>query len=91
LFVVTCGDLARARAILLDSPGVIHVNVFGDGLHVLFEREEFAAGAEKQLEGAAIARPALRKITPSMEDAFIDLVGREARERTRKETDESRQ
>jgi ABC-2 type transport system ATP-binding protein len=77
MFELTSSEVKRARSILLKTQGVLNVNVFGDGLHVLLEHENRAESLRKELEEAGALSCALRKITPSMEDAFLSLVMRD--------------
>lgn len=69
-------DMAAARALLSSLPGVLEVNVFGDGLHVRVERDQDARMVRERVEKAGIAIDSLKPISPAMEDAFLSLIPR---------------
>ncbi len=69
-------DMAAARALLSDLPGVLEVNVFGDGLHVRVEGDKDARTVEEHVAKAGIVIDSLKRIPPAMEDAFLSLIPR---------------
>ncbi len=70
----------RARpplSVLAALPGVADVQPFGDRAHVRLQRGQSAATAatvREALERAGTTGVAVRPITPSLEDVFIDLI-----------------
>lgn len=69
-------DMAEARRLLTELPGVLEVNVFGDGLHVRVEAERDAQKVEEHVADAGIDIRSLKRIAPAMEDAFLSLIPR---------------
>lgn len=77
IFDLVPSDIARARAALANAPGILEVNVFGDGLHVHGSDESASAEIRNRLAGNGIEVHSLTRIEPEMEDAFLTLVRRE--------------
>ena len=75
LLEVTGPDLDRARKTLmkLECKG-LSVNRFGDRLHVVYDTDE-----QKRIVGENLAgmKVSAEKIGPTIEDAFVELMGRE--------------
>jgi ABC-2 type transport system ATP-binding protein len=77
LYELDCAALGAALGILNATPGVIEAAIFGDKLHVLLRPFEIEpAMLPSVLERAGIAASMPRAITPSLEDAFVQLVSR---------------
>lgn len=72
-------DMAVARALLTGMPGVLEVNVFGDGLHVRVVGDRDAEAVQDKVAGAEIDIRSLKRIPPTMEDAFLSLIPREGK------------
>jgi ABC-2 type transport system ATP-binding protein len=70
------GDLAGTKKVLRNFSGVLDVNVFGDGLHVRLRNEGIARALRTAISAEGIEVVSLRRITPSMEDAFLGLIPR---------------
>jgi hypothetical protein len=73
-------DIARSRALLSGTPGILDVNVFGDGLHVHVKDEGVAEVARTALEKGGVRIASLRQIDPVMEDAFLSLIQKQESE-----------
>jgi ABC-2 type transport system ATP-binding protein len=69
-------DLKRSRKALAGIPGILETNFFGDGLHVRLSSEQLIDTVRTRLEEEAIEVLSLRRISPSMEDAFLSLIPR---------------
>ncbi len=75
---VRAADPLRARDLLRASPGVRRANLFGEVVHIVLDDEGAATIALRALEAAGVEVLAAEPIEPSLEDLFIDLVGRDA-------------
>jgi ABC-2 type transport system ATP-binding protein len=65
-----------ARAAVLALPGVEDARVFGDLLHLVVSDASVAEGAVRsKLAAEGVRILSLRRIAPSMEDAFMSLTG----------------
>lgn len=69
-------DLYRTRRLVSGIPGVLDVNVFGDGLHVRMRDAASATDIAEKLREHAIEVSSFRQIKPAMEDAFLSLIPR---------------
>jgi ABC-2 type transport system ATP-binding protein len=67
-------DINRSREILSEMDGVVDVNIFGEGLHVRFNEEREEEVIRKRLEEAKIEINSFKRISPSIEDAFLSLI-----------------
>jgi ABC-2 type transport system ATP-binding protein len=77
LLRVECAPLDRALEILRDGPGVLDVAVFGSTLHVLVDdAAERREAVVIHLASAGITGARAVRIDPTLEDAFVQLVGR---------------
>ncbi|MFJ6327532.1 MULTISPECIES: ATP-binding cassette domain-containing protein [unclassified Rhizobium] len=76
LFEISCNMLGAGLTKLRQAPGVIDAAIFGDKLHVLLSDSSAAADLPSWLgEDGFIAGTPCR-ITPSLEDVFVQLVSR---------------
>jgi ABC-2 type transport system ATP-binding protein len=80
-------DPSGSRDLLSTMPGVVDVNVFGEGLHVRLKEESDGAAIRKSLVKQGIEIHSFRRISPTIEDAFLSLI---PRERSSKETHRSK-
>jgi ABC-2 type transport system ATP-binding protein len=79
MFELACAPLGAARAAVRRAPGVIEAAIFGDKLHVLVHDGAAGSAAAKLqafLEQRQITAGIPRRIAPSMEDVFVQLVSR---------------
>ncbi len=74
MFEVITSNPKKAREVLASVDWVKDANVFGGGAHVLVESEEESKRFEEVLDKEGIEIHSLRKITPSIEDAFLSLI-----------------
>jgi len=74
---VVCDRVREAAMAGRTLPGAVSVQRFGDRIHVRFsEAEPPLEELRGVLEAAGVAVRGLRGITPSLEDIFIEMVGR---------------
>ncbi len=74
MFEVITSNPKKAREVLASVDWVKDANVFGGGAHVLVESEDESKRFEEVLDKEGIEIHSLRKITPSIEDAFLSLI-----------------
>lgn len=67
-------DSAKAKDLLSGDPGILDVNLFGDGLHVRLSKERSIDSLRHRLQDEGIEIYSLKRISPSMEDAFLSLI-----------------
>jgi ABC-2 type transport system ATP-binding protein len=67
-------DTSGSRDLLSKMPGVVDVNIFGEGLHVRFNEESEAEVIRKRLMEEGIQIHSLKRISPTIEDAFLSLI-----------------
>ncbi len=69
---VACDQRSRARQALREDPAVRSVEIFGTTLHALVDSAASAvAEMEQRLRDAGVTNARLRKVEPSLEDAFV--------------------
>ncbi len=76
MFEIIPSSLAGCRKVLARLPFVLDANIFGDGLHVRVSDEQQMDMVRGALNGENIDISSLRRISPSMEDAFLSLIHR---------------
>ena len=77
LFELACEPLGAALAAVRQSPEVLEASIFGDKLHVLVRGGESACPRLLAfLEQKDIVASPPRRITPSLEDVFVNLVSK---------------
>ncbi|MHB8347133.1 MAG: ABC transporter ATP-binding protein [Acidiferrobacterales bacterium] len=82
LYELRCAPLGAALKALADVPGVIDAAIFGDRLHVvLADGERDTSGLSGLLAAHGVQADSPRRITPSLEDVFVQLVSRGAEQR----------
>jgi ABC-2 type transport system ATP-binding protein len=69
-------DPRRALRVLRDRVGVDRVQLFGDRLHVRLGQSEPIDGVTAWLAAAGVSADGVREITPTLEDVFIEQLGR---------------
>ena len=90
VFELPCAEVRGAAALLRDLPELAGVQTFGDRLALLAPDEAAARPAiVARLEGAGIAADGLRVAPPTLENVFMQVVGRSADASGRKESVES--
>ena len=75
VFEVVLPEPRRALDVLRTSLGQDRVQMFGDRLHVHVDREDVRDTIVQQLRKAGYGDPHVRRIVPSLEDIFIELLG----------------
>jgi ABC-2 type transport system ATP-binding protein len=76
LYELDCSALGAALAALHEARDVIDAAIFGDKLHVLLRQAEAAATLQPLLAQQGIVAGPPRRIAPSLEDVFVQLVTR---------------
>jgi ABC-2 type transport system ATP-binding protein len=79
LYELECPVLGAAMAALRQAPGVIETAIFGDRLHVLVRDGADDLPPFLARQGVEVGPP--RRIIPSLEDVFVQLVSRSNTER----------
>ncbi len=75
LWEVTCHPVREAREMLMRSPLVKNVQVFGARLHVWMETAvPDASAVVPYLESAGVKVESARRIVPGLEDVFVSLI-----------------
>ena len=75
LLEIKCAPLRNAKRVLMVSPGVLGVDIFGNTLHVILENvERDKSGIMENLKKKNIEVSGARRIFPSLEDAFVSLI-----------------
>jgi len=74
---LVASDLNRSRKLLDGLEGILDLNLFGDALHVRVHEQGVENSIRQALEQGGIAVDSLRRIVPSMEDAFLSLIPRD--------------
>jgi ABC-2 type transport system ATP-binding protein len=72
---ISTPEARAARDFLESLAGVKSVSMYGERVHIAIEREDMAARVFDALKSKGIPIEAQRKITPSLEDVFIAMVG----------------
>ncbi len=67
-------DAEKTRELITGLPGILDVNVFGEGLHVRLAGQKSAEAVESRLREMEIEVEFFKRIDPSMEDAFLSLI-----------------
>jgi ABC-2 type transport system ATP-binding protein len=70
-------DPGKCRLALRDFPGLLDVNIFGDGLHLRISDQSTGDAIVELLRAKGIEIHSVRRIAPSMEDAFLYLIPRD--------------
>jgi len=76
LYELDCSALGAALTALRGVPDVVDAAIFGDKLHVLLRQADGAADPQTFLARQGIVTGPPRRITPSLEDVFVQLVSR---------------
>ncbi len=74
---VRCRPQRTAREVLKHTEGVTGVEVFGDRLHVSARPQTSPAFLREALRQADVECTDLREVSPSLEDVFVALAGRD--------------
>jgi ABC-2 type transport system ATP-binding protein len=73
---VVVRDPRRALRVLRDRLGGDRVQLFGDRLHVRLAEREAIDSLTARLDAAGVDATGVREITPTLEDVFIEQLGR---------------
>jgi len=80
LLEIRPSDFNAARAVLRDAENVQEMQTYGQLLHVFVDNAQQRAPQMKaMLEGQGIEAGEMRRIEPSMEEAFVSLVSQQKR------------
>ncbi|MDA8086059.1 MAG: ABC transporter ATP-binding protein [Nitrospiraceae bacterium] len=75
LFEISCAPLGAAVKVLTGAPGVVEAAIFGDKLHVVLGSGGLGAADLPGFLGRhGIQAGPARRVTPSLEDVFVQLV-----------------
>ena len=84
LLVVECDALGRTLAALQRAPGVRDCSVFGDSLHVLVgDAAQALTDLPRYLEAEHLQPRRIARISPSLEDIFVQLVTADVQKKAR--------
>lgn len=72
---VTCSPVRVAKQLMIGHPGIVDVQSFGDRIHVKFSPPFSVESLRSSLEAASVKVIDIREVHPSLEDAFIHLLG----------------
>lgn len=75
IFEIEVKDARGARSLIQAHPGVLQTGVFGQRLHVALQGKEVLAGILEIFGSAGIRVSNAREIPPTLEDAFIAMIG----------------
>ncbi len=76
MFELSCDALGAALTAVREVPDVIDAAIFGDKLHILLREGREAPNFSSLLQQKGVVAGALRRIVPSLEDVFVQLVSR---------------
>src|SRR5690348_14795906 len=74
VLAVISPEPGRVRAQLETMDGISTLVMTGDGVHVVVDKSELAAGFETRLKSAGVPFDEVRQVTPTIEDLFVDAV-----------------
>jgi ABC-2 type transport system ATP-binding protein len=74
VFEVVVDAPRRALEMLAPVFGADRIQLFGDRLHARVNREDAGPSIRSQLEQAGLTPVSIRRVVPSLEDVFIDLL-----------------
>ncbi len=75
-FEVTCKSVASALSFLKNHPEVQEATIFGQSAHVLADARWDADALARLMREAGFGETSVRRIEPSLEDAFVTLTHR---------------
>jgi drug efflux transport system ATP-binding protein len=78
LYELACAPLGAALEALRKTPGVLEAAIFGDKLHVLVRDAGVASDLGRVLAEHNLTGERPRRIAPTLEDVFVQLVSRRA-------------
>ena len=77
---VTCDHVTTALQTIHQMPGVRSATVFGQSMHLLVDENVKRADIESKLRDVGIGHTEIHEIGPSLEDVFVTLSAKYARE-----------
>jgi hypothetical protein len=80
---VTCDHLTTALQAMHQLDGVRSATVFGQSMHLLVDEKVKRAQIEEKLHSVGISHAEIHQIGPSLEDVFVTLSAKYAREERR--------
>jgi ABC-2 type transport system ATP-binding protein len=83
IFEIEVEEARSARCLVEGLAGVLQIGVFGQRLHVALEGEDALSRVLAALAAAGLDVASSREIAPTLEDAFIALIGEAAEEEAR--------
>jgi len=77
---VTCDHITTALQAVQQLDGVLSATVFGQSMHLLVDDRVRPGDIEQKLRGVGIEHTEIHEIGPSLEDVFVTLRAKQARE-----------
>jgi ABC-type multidrug transport system ATPase subunit len=77
---VTCDHVTTALQAMRQLKGVLSATVFGQSMHLLVDETVRRADIDEKLRSVGIGQADIREIGPSLEDVFVTLSAKQARE-----------
>jgi ABC-type multidrug transport system ATPase subunit len=77
---VTCDHVTTGLRTMRGVAGVQSATVFGQSMHLLVDESVSEAQIEERLRSVGIERAEIHEIGPSLEDVFVTLTNRQAKE-----------
>src|SRR5437899_296637 len=81
---VTCNHVTTALHAMHEMRGVRSATVFGQSMHLLVDEDVKRTEIDEKLRGVGIGHTEIREIGPSLEDVFVTLSAKYAREQEKK-------
>jgi len=83
IFEIEVDEARSARCLIEGVAGVLQIGVFGQRLHVALEGEDALSRVLAALAAAGLDVASFREIAPTLEDAFIAVIGEASEEEAR--------
>ena len=81
---IFCDHVTVALQSMRQMQGVLSATVFGQSMHLLVQENVTSEQIEERLRSVGIAKPEIHEIGPSLEDVFVSLTDKHARDQPAK-------